>query len=473
MSNMSIHQAITNQRGFYEGGKYTEANKNFWNANSEFEETASLDRNVMRARARHLAANNAIMNNIDGAILDNVVGTGIRLQSRTNIKNLDDEIESRFEIWATSPALCDSTGRLNFYDMQRVILQTRMVDGEIYIYKRITKEGLKLQLIEADALDDGGIDQGIEINPDGSVKGYRFKVKDKNGYYSSKTITIASRHIINYHSTTRATQYRGVSEYAQAIVDIKNFSAFQTATVQSALAKANIAYTVEGDMSINNNGLDKTSRIKEVNGIAVHYLKIGEKINKLAGDSATADYKDFSESTIRLIATARRISFELAFRDYSRVNFASSRASLAQDNKRFDVDQKSLVNYILNDIYYTWMLTEIMRGTIKIPIAKFLSDHIPYTRKRWVFPPKTFVDPLKEVNAIEKEIALNMTTETDVCAMRGNDFRDVIARKVEEQEIKDELGYEEEMVVEDKGDVKEVRELLMRVHDLLSELEER
>ncbi len=73
------------------------------NANSELEEISVLDRyvlwalnrNVMRTKARHLAASNVT---IDGAILDNVVGTGIRLQPRTNTKSLDDKLEPRFEV---------------------------------------------------------------------------------------------------------------------------------------------------------------------------------------------------------------------------------------------------------------------------------------------------------------------------------------------------------------------------------------
>lgn len=469
---MSIHSRITNSRGFYEAGKYTSANKDFWNANSEFEETAALDRNTMRARARHLKANNAIMQNIDGAILDNEIGTGVLLQCRTDKLSFNQDIEKKFHRWASTPALCDSTGRSDYYAMQRLIEDTRMVDGEIFIYKRVTREGLKLQLIESDALDDGGIDQGVEINPDGSVKGYRFKVKDANGFYSTKTVTILSENIINYYAMIRATQYRGITDYTAGIVDIKNFSAFQTATIQSARAKANVAYTVEGDMSTNNNGLNRDKRIKEVNGVAVHYLRVGEKINRLAGDSATADYKDFSESSIRLIATARRISFELAFRDYSRVNFASSRASLGQDNKRFDADQARLTRYVLNDIYYTWMKIEIMRGAIKVPIIKFLTDDTPYTAKRWVFPARAFVDPLKEVNAIEKEIALNMTTQTDECAKKGNDYRDIIARKVEEQQIRKELGYEENTPddPETSANKDENREALDEIRGLLEQL---
>ena len=68
-------------RGFYEGGKITNANKDFWNGTSPFETTAMTDRDRLRARARWLSANNPIMDNIDNAIINNVIGNGITLQS--------------------------------------------------------------------------------------------------------------------------------------------------------------------------------------------------------------------------------------------------------------------------------------------------------------------------------------------------------------------------------------------------------
>ncbi len=89
---MSLHSHITNKRGFYEGGKKTLVNKDFWDATADFESTAEPDRDTMRARARWLSGNNAIMANIDNAIINNVIGTGITLQSNTGKKRFDDEV---------------------------------------------------------------------------------------------------------------------------------------------------------------------------------------------------------------------------------------------------------------------------------------------------------------------------------------------------------------------------------------------
>ncbi len=433
------------KKAFYEGGKKTDANRDFWNANAPYEQTATVDRDTLRARARWLFANNPIMANIDGAIVDNVIGKGMKLQSNIGKSKLDSEIERLWKNWATDKNLCDSTGRMNFYDIQKVILGTRMVDGEIFIYKRFTDEGLKLQMIEADALD-GGQDNGLEKSPDGKVTGYRFKVADSDGTYSSKTVTIPSENIINYHKTERFTQYRGISEYKQAIIDIKNFSGYQSATIQGARARASIAYTVKADINPAGVGVTTTDdkKLQEINGLMVYYLKAGESIDKQAPQGSSDDYKGFTETTIRLMATARRVSYELAFKDYSKVNFASSRASLIQDNYRFDTEQEHFILYVLNDIFSAWMEIEIMRGNLKIPLAKFIDDKSAFMKHRWILPKRSWVDPLKDMLSIEKEISLNLTTQTEEAMSQGKDFEEIL--KVKQKEV--ELLKEYDLYVE-------------------------
>lgn len=433
------------ERGFYEGGKVTQANQDFWNGTSEFETTAKSDRDRLRARARWLSANNPIMDNIDNAIINNVIGNGIALQSITGKDKFDSDVAERFKLWANNPKACDSTSRFTFSNMQRMILKSRMVDGEIFIYKRITKEGLRLQLIEADALDSGRQDGGVEVDNTGSPTNYHFVDSD------NKPFVVKAEHIINYFMAERPTQYRGLSEYKQAIIDIKNFSAFQTASIQGARARANIAYTVtttggSGDPY----NADLKNRVQTINGVSVMYMGVNEKVDKLDPDSVATDYVQFSESTIRLMATARKISYELSFRDYSKVNFASSRASLLQDFKRFDLEQTHLMDYILNDVYRTWLEIEIYAGRIKA--SGYDKDPYKWVKPKWIMPKRDLVDPLKEITAIEKKIKNNLTCETDVANSMGEDYEEILIKKAKEIELKAKYGVPDYTLIETEDD---------------------
>jgi len=445
----SIHSRITNKRGFYEGGKWSRANRDFYNATSPFEYTAILDRDTMRARARWLHENNPIMANIDKAILNNVVGKGIGLQSKTGNKKIDDAIEKRFKHFIDN---CDITGRTNFFDMQMLVLESRMVDGEIFIKKVLTKDGLKLQLIEADALYSHTNNTGMTIDDNGAVTSYHFSknnTSNVNGIpNTAKPVEVPADQIINYFRIERPTQYRGISEYKQAILDIKNFSAYQSATVQSARANAEIAYTVESERDSGTFGHTTVDQdeIQEINGLMVYYLKPGEKISKHNNNGAGANYGEFITNTVRMIATARNISYELAFRDYSQVNFASSRASLIQDNKRFDYEQSHLTSYFLNNVFREWLTIEVEQGRIPINIKKWNSNKDQFIMPRWSYPKREWVDPVKTVVAIEKEIALNLTTISDECAAAGKDFEEILITKQKEKELLKKYGLQQEEV---------------------------
>lgn len=450
----SIHSKITNKRAFYEGGKRTLKNRDFYNATSPFENTASLDRDTMRARARWLHENNPIMANIDKAILNNVVGKGIGLQSKTGNKRVDDAIEKRFKAWCES---CDITGRLNFFDLQRLVLESRMVDGEIFIYKKVTKDGLKLQFIEADSVYVANGNNGITIDENGKPITYHFSVLqnvNQIAYKSTQVIDIPSENIINYFRIERPTQYRGISEYKQAILDIKNFSAFQSATVQSARANAEIAYTVETERgnepfgATNNYDHGTRDEIQEINGLMVYYLKPGEKVAKHNTNAGGTGYGEFITNTVRMIATARNISYELAFRDYSQVNFASSRASLIQDNKRFDYEQAHLETYFLNNVFREWLEIEVMSGRIKVPMQKWLNNKEDFIQPRWSYPKRDWVNPMQDMKAIQTEIELNLTTMTDLAHERGRDFEEILITKQKEQELLKKYNLTQEEVVQ-------------------------
>ena len=302
-------------RTFFEGAKKTKATRDFANAtNQNFEELAMYDRDMLRARARWLSANNPIMSNIDSTIINNVVGRGISLQS------VDDTLQEAWNTWQKS---CDLTGRRTLNDMQRLMLQTRMVDGECFIYKKYTKNGFKIQLLEADQLDTYAGKSGLDIDKDGKVTAYYFKT-------DGDTVKIDAKHIINYHKSNRISQYRGVSEYSRSIIDIKNFQGFTSANIQSLRARANIAYAVEGDdvNPFDYNATDQDGdKIQEINDAFVFYLNAGEKIHTLDSNATPVNYQEFVQSTVRMIATGRNISYELAFRDFSQVNFSSARAS--------------------------------------------------------------------------------------------------------------------------------------------------
>lgn len=436
-------------RRFYEGAKRT-SSRDFARAKGSFEETASTDRDTLRARARWLHENNGIMSNIDRTIVNNSVGNGMKLQVKSGDRQLNARIEKLWERWC-SPTKCDTTKRLHFGDMQRVILSQRMMDGEILIHKRYTGESenpFQITLIESDRVDASAVmptmDQdvfvdGIIIDDFGAPKTFVLKKG-----WTGRIEVDASQLIHYYKNDNRASQYRGISEYKQSIIDLRNLAGYQSSVIKAARLRANVGYVVETENIQAHIGQMKQTEehepLYEVNGVMVEYLNPGERLTKLDPQVVGMDYDKFVKTAIRTISVARNVSYELAFRDYSEVNFSSARASIIQDHKRFSHEQFHLVTYVLRPLFLEWLEANVLAGNVDgLSASRFYASIDDFT-PLWIPPKREWVDPLKDIKALEKEIDMGLTTLKKAAASRGDDIEDLISEREEEIKMLEKAG---------------------------------
>jgi len=143
---------------------------------------------------------------------------------------------------------------------------------------------------------------------------------------------------------------------------------------------------------------------------------------------------------VRLIAVARNVSYELAFRDYSEVNFSSARASIIQDHKRFSNEQFHITNYFLKPVFKRWLEANVLAGNIKgLDATRYFSNKSDFT-PWWIPPKREWVDPLKDIKALEKELDIGLTTLKEAAAARGKDIEDLVAERSEEIKMLKDAG---------------------------------
>jgi lambda family phage portal protein len=444
--------ALSIKRSFYEGGKIHGANADFRNGNTHFEQTASPDRGTIQSRARWLHENNGIVSGIDHSIKVNSFGNGMLFQSKTGINAFDIEVEKKFVDWM-KPNNCDLTRRQHFYEMHSTIPGQRMVDGEVLIHKIYTndkKNPFKIQLIESDRFDTSymttGLNEvqnfvdGIELDSFGAPQKYILK----NGLMSN--VKLNADDVIHYYKReNRITQYRGISEYKQIIIDLRNLAGYQSATIQSLRSRAGIGYAIESTNIAGRIGqLNQTEDqdpIYDINGVMVHYLNQGEKIHMFDPTISGNEYGEFIRSCVRMIATGRKVSYELAFRDYTQTNFSSARASLIQDNKTFANEQWHFATYVLNPIFEAWLEANVLAGNIKcLSASAYFANKSKFTQPRWIAPAKEWVDPLKDIRAFIEEYKLGTATLADFAASKGKDLEEIIKQREKEDAMLKNAG---------------------------------
>jgi capsid protein len=93
-------------------------------------------------------------------------------------------------------------------------------------------------------------------------------------------------------------------------------------------------------------------------------------------------------------------------------------------------------------VYEAVLLNAVLRGRIEAP--GFVDDPIlrmAWCRTRWTGPSPGQIDPLKEVNAAEKRIALRLSSRTrETAELTGEDWESVAAELQTEDALIDELG---------------------------------
>lgn len=438
-------------RSYFDAASYNRLNRDFRPQLGHFELQASRDRAILVANARKLSANNPICKSIDNAIIKNVVGTGITLQSKIdentlkNSKNFNDEIEKLFKEWS-KPANIDITNRFSLTQMLKNILKAKMVDGEILINCIWTKDKkfpLKLQLLEADMLDlslvtygENDVFSGVEVDSYGKPVAYHIKTK----FNSNESKRFEAKNIIHFYDPDRVSQYRGITDYSQVIETLKDFQAYNDAEIKKnrTLASMNIflkskdiASNIFGDKQKGQN-LGYDTPIKEVSSGMIHYLNHNDEVITVQSNQLGSNYEPFIKHTVRLISAGRDISYELAIKDYSQVNFSSARASLIQDNKKFDYEQKLLVEKILNPIFELFLDSQVLSGNIKPP-KDYTLNKDDYLKPVWIMPTREWVNPLQDIKALEYELKLGLTTLTRASAQRGRDFEEILRERLDEE----------------------------------------
>ena len=458
---------LYNSNTYFDAARQTLGSSKFSGTeNTPFDSIASSERDIIRAGARNTHNNFEMMHNIDVSITDNSIGSGLKLNMITSDKDFNKEVEDRWAEFSTD--FLDFYEEKNIVDIQRTLLMQRMVDGGQFIkFTRPTspKYPFSIQLVEVDNLEtsrryinNGFVADGIVFDRKGKVKGYNFR-KYKNpiwddfysgNIYSGNTFDarfVKKDDIIFFkrNDSSRSSQRREISEYAQVLNTIRYFKSFQDSTVESASARAKLIYAVESEGMGGYNLESDGKKYEYMNGVYTRYLKQGEKLHVVDPTVAGTRYEEFHKNNLRQLAIGRGVSYELAMRDASSANFSSIRASIIQDHKLFDYNQANMSNDFLNIIIYRFIRQMALGDRFStVSSNKYALNQNEYHRRQWIAPARSWVDPYKDVKALVEKYNLGVITLSDIAKSEGKDIADIIEERAKENEMMKKAGLIQE-----------------------------
>lgn len=446
----------------YDAGRLDRLGGGWTTINATAEQTDVRYRDRLRARARDLERNNDIVEAIVAGIVRNSVGGGFKLQARTSDEDLNVQIEKLWRRWSKARN-CDITGQSSFAEMLSLILRREIYDGEVLVvkvYDRSANIPFKLQLREADDLDtsltqapNGNyIQGGVELNAYSKPVAYWFYDRKPDGFMTHQSIRVEAQRVMHLFGKTRPTQVRGISQLARSMDRMRDTNEYLEAERVKARIAACLAVFVETDaptQKVGRMAVDSATKQRQdvIEPGMIEYLKPGEKMTIATPGGINTNAKDFVQLNQRLAGAGAGISYELASRDYSQVNFSSARQGLLEDQKTFGAIQNYLIEHFCQEVYTEFLISAVVAG--KLQIKDFFGDKKEdYCEHEWITPGWSWIDPLKEANASGKELELGINTRARIAAAQGRDWRDDMQQLAKEQQLAKDLGLE----LNSKGD---------------------
>ena len=398
---------------------------------------------ILRDRSRDLERNNEWVKGFLRSLENNTLGErGISLQVRSKELNgnLDEvansKIEAAWKRWG-KVGQCEITGKHSFCDVQRLVLRSIARDGEVMIRMIRESSGLKLQVLEADLLDDSYNDRasnGNEIRFGVEFNAYRRPVayhmlgnhpgdSQFNADFKRR-VRITADEILHPFRVERPEQSRGIPWLVSSMNRLRMLDGYAEAELVAArTSAAKMGFFTKSTPEGWSGEIDDDGNLPvDASPGTIEELPAGVDFKSWDSNHPNSGYGDFVKSCLRGVATSLGISYNSLSSDLEGVNYSSIRAGLLEEREVWKAIQRFMIEHILEKIFESWLEIELLSGRLGLPYDKFFKFNAPEFRgRRWAW-----VDPKKDMEAAVLAMKYRIKPLRDIIAEGGGDVMDVL-----------------------------------------------
>lgn len=465
------------------------------------------DQTLASARAQDMVQNDGYANGAVAMHKDSVVGSQYKLNAKPNAlvlgapdgwsEEFQEVVEARFNMVAESPEnWFDAQRTKTFTDLIRLGVGGFLMNGEILgtcewvnpIGRSVMMRrpfGTAVQLISPyrlsnpnGVMDDQFLRSGVQIDKYGAPVGYHLRkafpgdptnIDNWSWSYEPARFDWGRRRVIHILEALHPGQTRGISEMVSALKQMKMTRNFQEITLQNAIVNATYAAAIESelpsDVIFSQLGMGQTpfgdilngymaslaeylagSKNIKIDGVKIPHLFPGTKLKMQPAGTPGGVGTDYEESLLRNIAASLGLSYEQFSRDYTKTNYSSARASMAETWKYMESRKKLVADKLASMIYVLWLEEEVNAGNVPLPPGMTWRDfYDPMKRDalcnaEWIGASRGQIDEKKETEAAILRIKNGLSTYEAEIARLGGDFREVFKQRAREEGIIKELG---------------------------------
>lgn len=442
----------------------------------------------LTARSRDLGRNNGLMAGAMQTHRDNIVGSVLRLSSnpeyrllgmtRAQAREWGNDVEPRFRSWSDTTE-CDAQRTSTLIGIAQQALTGAMLNGDsivlpLWLPRPTARWATRLLVIEADRLSTPPwlaahpqVRAGIETDRYGAPIAYhiqRHHPGDLSGSYAVHTggyqqwdripafTAWGRRRVIHLHDKDRAGQSRGKPLVSAVLRDFKMAGDYASNELQASVANSLVAAFLESDLSQQasaelfgedprgawRDSLKEARSIRRLQAGAVIPLPVGARLSSFTPGRPNAAFEAFMLASLRQIAAGMNMSYELLLKDFSQTNYSSARATMLEVWRYFHGRRRWLSDVLLRPAYELWLEEAVNAGEIHAP--DFYQQTYAYSRCRFIFGGRGWVDPVKEAQASVLRMNAGITTLEQECAEQGADYEEILDQLAIEKAMKEARG---------------------------------
>ncbi len=424
----------------------------------------------LRERSRDLVRNDGIASGAIDTIITNIIGSGIRPQSRIDkdALNVNEEYAEKLQqqiekIWEKWVDYADAGNRLNFYEIEELVERQRFINGEAIVIplrvndsKRRRPYSLALQVVESDRLttpigflSDKSVRYGVEVGEYGEPVSYFIRrthpgdinyavnvsANGLNSYVRYPAFnSLGDPNIFHLYHVKRSGQTRGEPFFAPVMNLFKDRFEYMESELVANRVAACFALFIKKDQAYTNSLMRSTSendkRMEELSPGLIEYLGPGESIESFNPNRPGGTFGLFIERVLRDISSGLNIPYEILAKDFSKSNYSNTRAALLEARRFFMMQQRFVADKLSQPVLMALMEEAYLKGDL--PILDFYQNRAAYVRTRWISPGWQWVDPKNEVEAAAKAVESNLSTLAEEAATQGQDWEDNLEQRARE-----------------------------------------
>ncbi len=440
------------------------------------DEDVLFDLQTLRERSRDLVRNSHIGAAIKSTMVTNVVGTGIKLQSRIDRSLLkikdeeatewEDNTERRFRLWAETNE-ADAARKKNFYQIQALAYGSMIESGDSFALMPLIKRPgslfkLRVRIVEADKVEDPrginlGSDRdrmrgGVELGDHDEPVAYHFKKPD----FTFKRIEAFGKrsgrqNVIHLYKEERPGQSRGVPIMTVIMTKVKQLDRYDEAELAAAVVSSFLTMVISSedpnalqsqakglleDNSAGDDDPDQDDFDYAMGPATVFQMRDGEKVETFNPGRPNSAHGPFSDTQLRNIGMGVDIPFEILVKMFTS-SYSASRAARLEFGKKIGSERQFLTLGFNRPVYLEWLTQEVISGAIIAP--GFLEDRnirAAWSGSQWIGDPAGQLDPTKETAAAIKQIENGLSTRSaEAMKLNGSDFKNNAVRLNAEQKM--------------------------------------